>query len=77
MYCAKNIVVNKTKEKKRPCLQRVYTLVFGGYGLLLLFSHKAIITTSLNDDNTASSRCLVINGQEVNLSMYSSECLSN
>lgn len=64
MYCAKNIVVNKTKKKKKgPCLQRVYTLVFG-YWLLLLFSHKPIITASLNGDNISSSRCIAINGTD-------------
>lgn len=53
---------DQKKKKKRPLpSERVYTLVFG-YWLLLLFSHKPIITASLNGDNISSSRCMAING---------------
>lgn len=42
MYHPKNIAVKR--QKKIVLAFRVYTLVLEGYWLLLLFSHKPIIT---------------------------------
>ena len=44
IYHPKNTAVHETQKKKIVLAFRVYTLVLEGYWLLLLFSHKPIIT---------------------------------